>query len=102
MEEQPFLTVPWKQGYTGASQTDAGSAAGHSFASSIAEGRIQNLALKASAKKLLVGETLKLECKAETFINGRIEFIWTCPRGTVSAWNPCIPPLPKIHRAEKT
>ncbi|OWK57202.1 Vascular endothelial growth factor receptor kdr-like [Lonchura striata] len=46
------------------------------------EGRIQNLALKASAKKLLVGETLKLECKAETFINGRIEFIWTCPRGT--------------------
>ncbi|RMB98255.1 hypothetical protein DUI87_25158 [Hirundo rustica rustica] len=46
------------------------------------EGRIQNLALKASAKKLLVGETLKLECKAETFINGRIEFVWTCPRGT--------------------
>ncbi|XP_059715549.1 vascular endothelial growth factor receptor kdr-like isoform X2 [Haemorhous mexicanus] len=46
------------------------------------EGRIQNLALKASARKLLVGETLKLECKAETFINGRIEFIWTCPRGT--------------------
>ncbi|XP_017672943.1 PREDICTED: vascular endothelial growth factor receptor kdr-like isoform X1 [Lepidothrix coronata] len=45
------------------------------------EGRIQNLALKATPKKLLVGETLYLECKAETFINGRIEFIWTCPRG---------------------
>ncbi|XP_027518081.1 vascular endothelial growth factor receptor kdr-like isoform X2 [Corapipo altera] len=45
------------------------------------EGRIQNLALKATPKKLLVGETLHLECKAETFINGRIEFIWTCPRG---------------------
>ncbi|XP_039427778.1 vascular endothelial growth factor receptor kdr-like isoform X2 [Corvus cornix cornix] len=45
------------------------------------EGRIQNLALRATPKKLLVGETLHLECKAETFINGRIEFIWTCPRG---------------------
>ncbi|KAJ7415745.1 Vascular endothelial growth factor receptor kdr-like protein [Pitangus sulphuratus] len=45
------------------------------------EGRIQNLALKATPRKLLVGETLHLECKAETFINGRIEFIWTCPRG---------------------
>ncbi|XP_027749614.1 vascular endothelial growth factor receptor kdr-like isoform X1 [Empidonax traillii] len=45
------------------------------------ESRIQNLALKATPKKLLVGETLHLECKAETFINGRIEFIWTCPRG---------------------
>uniref|UniRef100_A0A803WDZ5 receptor protein-tyrosine kinase n=1 Tax=Ficedula albicollis TaxID=59894 RepID=A0A803WDZ5_FICAL len=46
------------------------------------ESRIQNLTLKASARKLLVGETLRLECKAETFFNGRIEFIWTCPRGT--------------------
>ncbi|XP_069666989.1 vascular endothelial growth factor receptor kdr-like isoform X2 [Haliaeetus albicilla] len=43
------------------------------------EGRVQNLALKATPKKLLVGETLYLECKAETFINGRIELIWTCP-----------------------
>uniref|UniRef100_A0A8C0B308 Ig-like domain-containing protein n=1 Tax=Buteo japonicus TaxID=224669 RepID=A0A8C0B308_9AVES len=40
-------------------------------------GRVQNLALKATPKKLLVGETLYLECKAETFINGRIELIWT-------------------------
>ncbi|XP_037264446.1 vascular endothelial growth factor receptor kdr-like isoform X1 [Falco rusticolus] len=46
------------------------------------ESRIQNLTLKATPKKLLVGETLSLECKAETFINGRIEFVWTCPRGT--------------------
>ncbi|XP_021262304.1 vascular endothelial growth factor receptor kdr-like isoform X1 [Numida meleagris] len=45
------------------------------------EGRVQNLALRATPKKLLVGETLYLECKAETFINGRIEFIWTCPNG---------------------
>uniref|UniRef100_A0A8B9MPC9 receptor protein-tyrosine kinase n=1 Tax=Accipiter nisus TaxID=211598 RepID=A0A8B9MPC9_9AVES len=45
------------------------------------EGRVQNLALKATPKKLLVGETLYLECKAETFINGRIELIWTCPSG---------------------
>ncbi|XP_071425167.1 vascular endothelial growth factor receptor kdr-like isoform X2 [Pithys albifrons albifrons] len=45
------------------------------------EGRIQNLALKATPKKLLIGETLHLECRAETFINGRVEFIWTCPRG---------------------
>lgn len=45
------------------------------------EDRVQNLALKATPKKLLVGETLYLECKAETFINGRIEFIWTCPNG---------------------
>ncbi|KAM6197899.1 vascular endothelial growth factor receptor kdr-like [Sarcoramphus papa] len=45
------------------------------------EDRAQNLALKATPKKLLVGETLYLECKAETFINGRIEFIWTCPNG---------------------
>ncbi|XP_068008058.1 vascular endothelial growth factor receptor kdr-like isoform X1 [Melanerpes formicivorus] len=45
------------------------------------EGRVQNLALKATPKKLLVGETLYLECRAETFINGRIELIWTCPNG---------------------
>ncbi|XP_068264512.1 vascular endothelial growth factor receptor kdr-like isoform X2 [Nyctibius grandis] len=45
------------------------------------EGRVQNLALKATPKKLLVGETLSLQCSAETFINGRIEFIWTCPNG---------------------
>ncbi|XP_047926501.2 vascular endothelial growth factor receptor kdr-like isoform X1 [Anser cygnoides] len=45
------------------------------------EGRVQNLALKATPKKLLVGETLSLECRAETFINGRIELIWTCPNG---------------------
>ncbi|XP_029852343.1 vascular endothelial growth factor receptor kdr-like isoform X3 [Aquila chrysaetos chrysaetos] len=45
------------------------------------EGRVQNLALKATPKKLLVGETLYLECRAETFINGRIELIWTCPSG---------------------
>ncbi|XP_009271700.1 PREDICTED: vascular endothelial growth factor receptor kdr-like isoform X1 [Aptenodytes forsteri] len=45
------------------------------------EGRVQNLALKATPKKLLVGETLDLECRAETFINGRIELIWTCPNG---------------------
>ncbi|KAK4810065.1 hypothetical protein QYF61_007887 [Mycteria americana] len=45
------------------------------------ESRVQNLSLKATHKKLLVGETLYLECKAETFINGRIELIWTCPNG---------------------
>ncbi|XP_054695149.1 vascular endothelial growth factor receptor kdr-like isoform X1 [Grus americana] len=45
------------------------------------EGRVQNLVLKATPKKLLVGETLYLECRAETFINGRIELIWTCPNG---------------------
>ncbi|XP_061862722.1 vascular endothelial growth factor receptor kdr-like isoform X1 [Colius striatus] len=45
------------------------------------ESRVQNLTLKATPKKLLVGETLYLECRAETFINGRIEFIWTCPNG---------------------
>ncbi|KAM6251984.1 vascular endothelial growth factor receptor kdr-like isoform 2-T2 [Spheniscus humboldti] len=45
------------------------------------EDRVQNLALKATPKKLLVGETLSLECRAETFINGRIELIWTCPNG---------------------
>ncbi|XP_065702689.1 vascular endothelial growth factor receptor kdr-like isoform X2 [Patagioenas fasciata] len=45
------------------------------------ESRVQNLELKATPKKLLVGETLNLECRAETFINGRIEFIWTCPNG---------------------
>uniref|UniRef100_A0A672U1T6 Platelet-derived growth factor receptor-like protein n=1 Tax=Strigops habroptila TaxID=2489341 RepID=A0A672U1T6_STRHB len=44
-------------------------------------GRVQNLALKATPKKLLVGETLYLECRAETFINGRIELIWTSPSG---------------------
>uniref|UniRef100_A0A8B9FH64 Platelet-derived growth factor receptor-like protein n=1 Tax=Amazona collaria TaxID=241587 RepID=A0A8B9FH64_9PSIT len=46
-------------------------------------GRVQNLALKATPKKLLVGETLYLECRAETFINGRIELIWTSPSGKV-------------------
>ncbi|OPJ89765.1 vascular endothelial growth factor receptor kdr-like [Patagioenas fasciata monilis] len=45
------------------------------------ESRVQNLELKATPKKLLVGETLNLECRAETFINGRIEFTWTCPNG---------------------
>ncbi|KAM8800200.1 vascular endothelial growth factor receptor kdr-like isoform 2-T2 [Eudromia elegans] len=45
------------------------------------EGRIQNLALKATPKKLLVGDTLYLDCRAETFFNGRIEFVWTCPSG---------------------
>lgn len=56
----------------------------YTFAFFLSEGRAQNLALKATPKKLLVGETLYLECKAETFINGRIEFVWTCPRGRVS------------------
>lgn len=59
---------------------------GYTFAIILSEGRVQNLALKATPKKLLVGETLFLECKAETFINGRIEFIWTCPNGRVSWW----------------
>ncbi|XP_051486419.1 vascular endothelial growth factor receptor kdr-like isoform X2 [Apus apus] len=45
------------------------------------EGRAQNLALKATPRKLLVGETLYLECRAETFSNGRIGLIWTCPNG---------------------
>nr|XP_009476329.1 PREDICTED: vascular endothelial growth factor receptor kdr-like [Pelecanus crispus] len=45
------------------------------------EDRAQNLALRANHKKLLVGETLSLECEAETFINGRIELIWKCPNG---------------------
>lgn len=59
---------------------------GDSFGFFIAEGRVQNLALKATPKKLLVGETLYLECRAETFINGRIELIWTSPSGKVSWW----------------
>ncbi|XP_067404381.1 vascular endothelial growth factor receptor kdr-like isoform X2 [Emydura macquarii macquarii] len=45
------------------------------------EGRIQNLALKANSKKLLVEDTLNLECSAETYYNGRIEFEWQYPRG---------------------
>lgn len=76
-EEQPVLGS--------GSQPQAGSAAAHSSARAIAESRIQNLTLRVSAKKLLVGETLRLECKAETFTNGRIEFTWSCPRGSVSA-----------------
>lgn len=43
------------------------------------EERIQNLALKATPQKLLVGETLHLECSAETFFNGRISFTWLFP-----------------------
>ncbi|KAF4800181.1 vascular endothelial growth factor receptor kdr-like protein [Turdus rufiventris] len=73
-EEQPVLGS--------GSQPQAGSAAAHSSARAIAESRIQNLTLRVSAKKLLVGETLRLECKAETFSNGRIEFTWSCPRGS--------------------
>ncbi|XP_074691486.1 vascular endothelial growth factor receptor kdr-like [Strix aluco] len=45
------------------------------------EVRAQNLSLSATPKELLVGETLNLKCTAETFINGRIELIWTCPNG---------------------
>lgn len=45
------------------------------------ESRIQNLALKANPRKLLVGDTLNLECSAETFANGRIEFEWQYPSG---------------------
>ncbi|KAM6413509.1 vascular endothelial growth factor receptor kdr-like isoform 2-T2 [Rhynochetos jubatus] len=45
------------------------------------EVRVQNLVLKAKSEKLLVGEKLNLECEAETFFNGRIELIWTCPNG---------------------
>jgi len=58
---------------------------GYTSAFFISEGRAQNLSLKATPKKLLVGETLYLECRAETFINGRIELIWTCPNGRVSS-----------------
>nr|XP_056715717.1 vascular endothelial growth factor receptor kdr-like [Euleptes europaea] len=47
------------------------------------EDRIQNLALKATPQKLLVGETLHLMCTAETFFNGRIVFDWKFPRGKV-------------------
>ncbi|XP_053129403.1 vascular endothelial growth factor receptor kdr-like isoform X2 [Hemicordylus capensis] len=43
------------------------------------ERRIQNLAVKATPKRLLVGETLHLECTAETFFNGRISFAWKFP-----------------------
>ncbi|XP_061454312.1 vascular endothelial growth factor receptor kdr-like isoform X2 [Rhineura floridana] len=43
------------------------------------ETRIKNLALKATPQKLLVGDTLSLECSAETFVNGRIVFVWTIP-----------------------
>ncbi|XP_054851926.1 vascular endothelial growth factor receptor kdr-like isoform X2 [Eublepharis macularius] len=45
------------------------------------EDRIQNLVLKATPQKLLVGETLHLQCAAETFSNGRIVFDWKYPRG---------------------
>ncbi|XP_019395899.1 PREDICTED: vascular endothelial growth factor receptor kdr-like isoform X1 [Crocodylus porosus] len=44
------------------------------------EGRVQGLALKANPRRLLVGEALSLECTAETFPNGRIEFQWQYPR----------------------
>ncbi|KAM6427382.1 vascular endothelial growth factor receptor kdr-like isoform 2-T2 [Liasis olivaceus] len=41
--------------------------------------RVWNLTVKAAPKKLLVGETLSLECKAETYVNGRIALIWKFP-----------------------
>uniref|UniRef100_A0A8C8RDQ3 receptor protein-tyrosine kinase n=1 Tax=Pelusios castaneus TaxID=367368 RepID=A0A8C8RDQ3_9SAUR len=44
------------------------------------ENRKQNLTLKANPRKLLVGDSLNLECSAETFYNGRIEFEWQYPR----------------------
>ncbi|XP_063169876.1 vascular endothelial growth factor receptor kdr-like [Candoia aspera] len=43
------------------------------------EKRIWNLTVRSSPKKLLVGETLNLLCKAETSWNGRITFIWKLP-----------------------
>ncbi|XP_039224063.1 vascular endothelial growth factor receptor kdr-like isoform X2 [Crotalus tigris] len=44
------------------------------------EARIWNVEVKATPKKLLVGETLNLECKGQTFWGGRLEFKWTFPR----------------------
>lgn len=72
---------------------------GSTLAFFISESRAQNLVLTATPKKLLVGETLHLECRAETFINGRIELIWTCPNGRVSrrklgALRSCSLPVP--------
>nr|XP_028570379.1 vascular endothelial growth factor receptor kdr-like isoform X1 [Podarcis muralis] len=46
------------------------------------EKRIQNLVLKTNPQKLVVGDNLNLECSAETFFNGRIEFVWTIPGRT--------------------
>ncbi|XP_062997910.1 vascular endothelial growth factor receptor kdr-like isoform X2 [Elgaria multicarinata webbii] len=43
------------------------------------ERKVQNLTLRATPEKLLVGEPLHLECRAETFANGRIVFAWEFP-----------------------
>ncbi|XP_058052893.1 vascular endothelial growth factor receptor kdr-like isoform X1 [Ahaetulla prasina] len=41
--------------------------------------RVWNAVLEATPKKLLVGETLHLECKGQTSWNGRLQFLWKLP-----------------------
>ncbi|XP_067327772.1 vascular endothelial growth factor receptor kdr-like isoform X2 [Anolis sagrei] len=43
------------------------------------ENDIWNLTLTATPEKLLIGDTLHLECKAKTKYNGRIPIVWTDP-----------------------
>ncbi|XP_013924141.1 PREDICTED: vascular endothelial growth factor receptor kdr-like [Thamnophis sirtalis] len=43
------------------------------------EVRVWDVVVKATPKKLLVGETLNLECKGQTYWNGRLQFLWKFP-----------------------
>ncbi|XP_062820167.1 vascular endothelial growth factor receptor kdr-like isoform X2 [Anolis carolinensis] len=43
------------------------------------EKNVWNLTLTATPEKLLIGDTLHLECKAKTKYNGRIPVVWTGP-----------------------
>ncbi|XP_044283179.1 vascular endothelial growth factor receptor kdr-like [Varanus komodoensis] len=49
------------------------------YLSHTVEREVWNLTLRATAEKLLVGESLHLECRAETKANGRILFAWEFP-----------------------
>ncbi|XP_026534362.1 vascular endothelial growth factor receptor kdr-like [Notechis scutatus] len=50
-----------------------------SYLTSKVEMRIWNVVLKATPQKLLVGETLRLECKGQMYWNGRLQFHWKFP-----------------------
>ncbi|ETE68078.1 Vascular endothelial growth factor receptor kdr-like protein, partial [Ophiophagus hannah] len=45
----------------------------------VATMRIWNVVVKATPQKLLVGETLSLECKGQMYWNGRLQFLWKFP-----------------------
>ncbi|XP_070615774.1 vascular endothelial growth factor receptor kdr-like isoform X2 [Erythrolamprus reginae] len=53
------------------------------YLTQMVEKRIWNVAVKASPKKLLLGETLDLECTAQTSRNGRLQFHWRLPGNRV-------------------